>query len=70
VTIGRVLYAIGVFLIFGTVAILMARSALATFRRAGHEEDRAWLVYAAQELFPAVLAGAVAIGAPIGILIA
>jgi hypothetical protein len=63
-----VAYALGVFVVFGAVGLAMARSATATWRQGSEEGDRLDQWSGLEQWWPALLAFAVAIGAPLMIL--
>lgn len=65
---GRAAYAVGVFLVFGAIAVAMGRSAARDWRDA-HGADAAMLrFWAIQQWWPTFLAAAVAIVGPAVIL--
>jgi hypothetical protein len=60
--------AVGTFVVFGAVGLAMAASARGTWREGRADDDRLTLFAAIEQFWPAVLALAVALGAPIAIL--
>jgi hypothetical protein len=65
---GRVAFAAGVFVVFGTLAVLMGRSALHDWREGRAEKDGATQFLAVQQWWPTLLAAVVAVGGSIAIL--
>ncbi|MBV9950934.1 MAG: hypothetical protein JO291_03210 [Acidimicrobiia bacterium] len=65
----RMLYATGVFVVFGAVALGIAWSASADWREGRREGDRVTLFYAVQQWWPALIAAAVAVVVPVVILV-
>ena len=67
---GDVVLAVGVMIVFGAMAVAMAASARSDWADGRADGDAATQVFAVQQWWPALLALAVAIAAPIAILAA
>lgn len=68
-TVGRVAWAAGVAVVFGVAALLMGRSAWRDWREGREETDRVTQFHALQQMWPALLALAMAVGAPVIIVL-
>lgn len=65
---GRVAFAVVVFVVFGAVSVAMGRSASQDWREGHRTHSGVTALSAVEQWWPALLAGAVAIGGPIAIL--
>jgi len=67
-TVGRIVGAVVCFLVFGSLAVVMGRSALADWREGESTGDLGTKFYALGQWWPTLLAAVVALGAPVGLL--
>jgi hypothetical protein len=65
----RILYALGIFVVFGTVAVVLGRSAAGDWRRERRERDHFSLIFTVEQWWAAALAALVAIAAPVLVLV-
>ena len=59
--------AVAVFVVFGVTGVLIVRSAVSDWRQGRGESDRAAMHLALQQLWPALVALAVAVGVPVAL---
>ena len=62
---GRIVLAIGVFVIFGGVALAMGRSALNDWREGRRDSDAVTALSALEQWWPTLIAAAIAIAGPV-----
>lgn len=65
---GRIALALGVFVVFGGVALAMGGSALKDWREGRQKRDIATTYFALEQWWPTLIAAAVAVGVPIVIV--
>jgi hypothetical protein len=66
---GEAAAAVGWFVVFGAVAVMMGRSAFHDWREGRRERDAVTLLSAVQQLWPAMVAGLVALAVPVVLLL-